>query len=90
VVNTNRNNKSDYTAKLYSDRSKELIYDNGTRKVTQENGYSIVYFKNGDIKQVFFVISQTLPDKTVLYYFKEKEVDQITLPNGMNVHLLLI
>jgi hypothetical protein len=38
----------------------------------------MVYFKNGDIKQ-------TLPDKTVFYYFKEKEVDQITLSNGVNV-----
>jgi hypothetical protein len=29
-----------------------------------------------------------MPDKTVLYYFKEKEVDQITLPNGVNVTIL--
>lgn len=34
VVNTTRNARNDYTAKLYSDRSKELIYDNGTRKVS--------------------------------------------------------
>lgn len=34
VVNTTRNAKNDYTAKLYSDRSKELVYDNGTRKVS--------------------------------------------------------
>ncbi len=32
VVNTNRNAKNCYVANLYSDRSKELIYDNGTRK----------------------------------------------------------
>ena len=34
VVNSNRNNKNDYTVKMYSDRSKELAYDNGTRKIT--------------------------------------------------------
>jgi hypothetical protein len=34
VVNTTRNARNDYTAKLYSDRSKELIYDNGTKKVS--------------------------------------------------------
>lgn len=54
VVNSSRNNTNSFTAKLYSDRSKELLYDNGTRKVTCENGFSIVYFKNGDIKQVFY------------------------------------
>ncbi len=32
VVNTTRNAKNSYVANLYSDRSKELIYDNGTRK----------------------------------------------------------
>ena len=56
VVNTNRNNKNDYTVKLYSDRSKELVYDNGTKKVSLENGYGIVYFKNGDIKQVLLLL----------------------------------
>ena len=33
VVNTNRNNRNEYTTKVFSDRSKELIYDNGTKKV---------------------------------------------------------
>ena len=54
VVNSNRNSANNYTAKLYSDRTKELVYDNATRKVTCENGFSVVYFKNGDIKQVNF------------------------------------
>lgn len=33
VVNTTRNNANSYTTKIYSDRTKELVYDNGTRKV---------------------------------------------------------
>ena len=33
VVNTARNNANSYTTKIYSDRTKELVYDNGTRKV---------------------------------------------------------
>lgn len=52
VVSTTRNSKNSYLANLYNDRSKEHIYDNGTRKETLENGYTIIYFKNGDIKQV--------------------------------------
>jgi len=35
-----------------------------------------------------FLLKQTLPDKTILYYFKEKEVDQITLTNGINVKII--
>lgn len=32
IVNTSKNSKNGYVANLYSDRSKELIYDNGTKK----------------------------------------------------------
>lgn len=52
IVNTNRNVKNSCVTNIYSDRSKQLVYDNGTRKESFENGYSVVYFKNGDIKQV--------------------------------------
>ena len=41
----------------------------------------IIYFKNGDIKQ-------KLTDGTIFYYFKEKQVEQITLVNGINVNYL--
>lgn len=52
IVNTTRNTKNNFVTNLYNDRSKELVYDNGTKKVTLESGFTIVYFKNGDIKQV--------------------------------------
>jgi len=54
VVNTTRNNRNNFTTNIYSDGAKEMIYDNGTVKDSQENGYNVVYFKNGDIKQVCF------------------------------------
>ena len=38
----------------------------------------IIHFKNGDIKQ-------KLSDGTILYYFNEKKVDQITFSNQTNV-----
>ena len=62
MINTLRNNRSNFTANTYSDGTKELIYDNGTIKESSDNGYSIVYFRNGDIKQ-------SLADKTILYFF---------------------
>jgi hypothetical protein len=42
------------------------------------SGYTIIYFKNRDIKQ-------KLSDGTTLYFFSEKQVDQITLLNKVNV-----
>lgn len=34
IVNTTRNTKNNFVTNLYNDRSKELVYDNGTKKVT--------------------------------------------------------
>ena len=58
---------------MYSDRSKELIYDNGTKKITLENGYSIVYFKNGDIKQVLLLLFRLLLIKLSFIISKKKK-----------------
>ena len=56
-----------------------MLFEKGVKKEIFEDGYTIIYFKNGDIKQ-------KLSDGTILYYFKEKHVDQITLTNGINVN----
>jgi hypothetical protein len=63
VVNSTRNSKNSYVANLYSDRSKEHLYDNGTRKETLESGYTIIYFKNGDIKQVTSYLLRPCPTR---------------------------
>lgn len=44
------------------------------------NGYVITFFNNGDIKQ-------KLADDTILYFYQKKFVDQITLPNKINVNI---
>ena len=38
-----------------------------------DNNYTIVHFANSDIKQVIHFIIQSLPDKTIIYYFSENE-----------------
>jgi centromere protein J len=39
--------------KRYSDGRREIIFQNGVRREIWEDGYSVVYFSNGDIKQTF-------------------------------------
>ena len=72
VVNSARNTKNQYLANLYNDHSKQHIYDNGTRKETLENGFSIVYFKNGDIKQVFYLTFRPFPTRLSSITSKKK------------------
>jgi hypothetical protein len=71
----------DKVTKTYADGVRETLFRTGIRKEVL-GGYTIIHFKNKDIKQ-------KLEDGTTLYYFSEKEVDQITLLNRVNVHLLV-
>ena len=52
-----------------------------------DNNYTIVHFANSDIKQVIHFIIQSLPDKTIIYYFSENDTTQTTMANGVNVNL---
>lgn len=49
--------------RVYADQRREVIFPNGVRRETWGDGYSVVYFTNGDIKQSF-------PTRT-LYHFSE-------------------
>ena len=43
------------------------------------NGYKVVTFENGDVKQ-------TLPDETVIYFYTEYDITQISLPDGTEIY----
>lgn len=58
--------------KVYDNNSTEMVLPTGARRETFSNGYSIVHFPNGDIKQ-------TLPDGSMIYYHGEQEITHITL-----------
>jgi hypothetical protein len=59
---------------LYDNSTKETLLPTGVRKEVLANGYSIVHFPNGDIKQ-------SLPEGTQIYFHKEPQITHITLPN---------
>lgn len=56
---------------IYDNNIQEVIFPNGAKRETFPNGYSIVHFVNQDIKQ-------TLPDNSVIYYYKEHDTTQIS------------
>ena len=37
----------------YADGRREIVFVNGVRREIWEDGYSVVYFSNGDLKQTF-------------------------------------
>ena len=50
--------------RVYASGKKEVIFNNGVKRESFPDGYTIVYFNNQDIKQ-------TYPDGKVVYYFAE-------------------
>ena len=54
--------------RLYSDGRKEVVFHNGVRREQWGDGYSIVYFTNGDIKQTY---PQGHRKQRVVYFYKE-------------------
>ena len=56
-----------------------MIYKNGMRKEIYGDEYQIIYFNNGDIKQIF------PKENKQIYYFQEKEVVQTTLGDDCQI-----
>ena len=63
---------------LYNDNKKEIIFPSGVRKEIFEDGFQIIYFVNGDIKQNY-------PNGKSVYYFSQAKTVQTTFKNGIFV-----
>jgi centromere protein J len=64
---------------FYDKNKKEIIFQSGVRKEIYFDGYQIIYFTNGDIKQIF-------PEKTKqVYFFNESKIIQTTIPDKIQV-----
>ena len=71
--------KDGITINYYNNNKKEMIYKTGLRKEIYGDEYQIIYFNNGDIKQIY------PKDNKQIYYFKEKEVVQTTLGDDCQI-----
>ena len=65
----------------YESGMREVIFANGVRRERYADGYTVVYFCNGDVKQ-------TIPEgegNRVVYLFAEAGTVQTSLPDGVQV-----
>ena len=63
------------TIKIFKNNKKEIIFPNNTRKQIFPDGYTLVYFSNGDIKEI-------IPNNKEIYYYKKDEVYQVDFIDG--------
>lgn len=61
---------------IFDSQVQEIIFTNGSRRIIFPDGYTLVFFGNGDIKQ-------SLPDTTIIYYYSEHDTTQTTLPDNV-------
>ena len=57
----------------YDQNKKEIIFKSGVKKENYGDEYQIIYFTNGDIKQVFVKLNKQV------YFFKDKNIVQTTI-----------
>ena len=63
--------------RFYSSGRREVIFPNKIRRVLWPDGYSVVYFANNDVKQVF-------PNhEKIVYFFAKLGTTQTTYLNGV-------
>ena len=65
--------------KIYSNNKKEISFKSGVKKEIFSDGYQLVHFPNGDMKQNF-------PEEgKVIYFFNETKTVQTSFKNGLNI-----
>ena len=65
---------------IYDDNKKEIIFKSGVRKEIYIDGYQLIHFPNGDIKQKFVG-----KEEKIVYYYKDTSTVQTTFKSGLNV-----
>jgi len=53
--------------RIYENGLEEYEFPEKAKRLNFQNGYSVVNFINGDVKQI-------LPDKTIIYFYKEYNI----------------
>lgn len=68
----------------YSDGRREILFPNGVRRELWDDGYSLVYFTNGDLKQTYPPTHRK--GQRLVYFYAEAKTTQTTYPNGLQVY----
>ena len=73
--------EDDKIINIYDNDKTEIKFKSGIKKEIYKNEHQIIYFPNGDIKQIF-------SDGKISYYYKDKNAVQTILNNGMEIFKL--
>ena len=65
---------------IYDNNKKEIIFNSGVRKEVFSDGYQLIHFPNGDMKQKF-------PGKEgkIMYFYNETNTVETTFKKGLNI-----
>ena len=67
------------TVITYSNGREETIYNSGIRKITFEDNYQLIYFPNGDYKQIY------PNNEKIIYYYDKYKVSMMLFGNDDGV-----
>ena len=65
---------------IYENNKKEILFQSGVRKEIFSDGYQLINFPNGDMKQKFVG-----EEEKVMYFYSETNTIQTSFKNGINV-----
>ena len=65
---------------IYNNNKKEIIFQSGVKKQIFPDGYQLINFPNGDMKQKFVG-----KEEKVIYFYSETNTVQTTFKNGLNI-----
>ena len=63
---------------IYTNNKKEIKFQSGLKKVIYDDGFELIYFQNGDIKQ-------NHPNGKSVYFFKDSNTVQTSYLNGIQI-----
>ena len=61
--------------------------DGASRREQYLDGYTCVYFKNGDVRQIFPEGTDLVEQRSSVYYYKEASITQTEYRHGVKVTL---
>ena len=65
---------------IYENNKKEIIFQSGVRKEIFPDGYQLIHFPNGDMKQKYIG-----KEEKIIYFYNETNTVQTTLKTGINI-----
>ena len=76
IVTKQQFDKDGKIIRLFDTGKKEILFTNGTKKQIYPDGYTLVNYQNGDIKQI-------IPNYKETYFYNKEQILQIKFSDGI-------